>query len=129
MPDLDGRGTPAPYPGTGAAVARLNEAGLVVVVVTNQPVVGRGEVTEAQVEEALAELTRTVAEDGGRIDASFYCPHHPRADLPEYRRSCECRKPAPGMLLEAAEALGLDLAASAMVGDRPSDMEAGWRAG
>lgn len=59
----------------------------------------------------------------------YFCPHHPRATLPEYRVTCPCRKPRPGMLLRAARELGLDLGASIMVGDRPSDVAAGRRAG
>jgi D-glycero-D-manno-heptose 1,7-bisphosphate phosphatase len=64
-----------------------------------------------------------------RIDGFYYCPHHPSATLPQYRTACQCRKPRPGLLLHAAREMGLDLAASYMVGDRPSDIAAGRRAG
>jgi D-glycero-D-manno-heptose 1,7-bisphosphate phosphatase len=116
-------------PGAAAAIARLGAAGLPVVVVSNQPVVARGLVTEDQVRALEAEIERRLAAAGASVDGFYYCPHHPRATLPAYRDACECRKPRPGLLLRAARELELDLAASTMVGDRPSDVAAGRRAG
>jgi D-glycero-D-manno-heptose 1,7-bisphosphate phosphatase len=116
-------------PGAAPAVRRLREAGLPVVVVSNQPVVARGLLTEADVCALEAEVERRLRAAGADIDAFYYCPHHPNATVPLYRDACQCRKPRPGMLLRAARDLDLDVHASAMVGDRPSDVAAGRRAG
>ena len=118
-----------PLPGVVEALATLRRAGFAVVVVTNQTVVARGLATELEVDAAHARLDVVLRSRGAFIDRWETCPHHPDATLPAYRVACECRKPRPGMLLRAAEALGLDLDASWMVGDRPSDVAAGARAG
>lgn len=117
-------------PSAATALAVLAQAGWTLVVVTNQPVVARGLIDEA----GLAALHRRLAErlvDGGAPQLSHWyaCPHHPEATLPAYRQDCACRKPRPGLLHQAAADLGLDLAASWMVGDRLSDVAAGLRAG
>ncbi|HEX3463945.1 MAG TPA: HAD family hydrolase [Candidatus Elarobacter sp.] len=104
-------------PGAGACVERLREHGFRVVVVTNQPDVARGTTTRAAVETLNAAIGAELPLDG------LYACYHDDAD------ACPCRKPKPGMLLRAAEELGLDLAGSYMVGDRWSDVEAGRRAG
>ena len=111
-----------PFPWTRAALAERRRAGFARVVVTNQPVVARGMLSEAE----LAQLHEQLGLD---VDRFYFCPHHPRATLPEYRSTCECRKPRSGMLLRAAAELDLDLARSFMIGDRISDVEAGRRAG
>jgi D-glycero-D-manno-heptose 1,7-bisphosphate phosphatase len=116
-------------PGAAAAVRRLRDARLPVVIVTNQPVVARGFVTEEEVLALEAVIEQRLGDAGAIVDGFYYCPHHPRATLAEYRLACECRKPRPGMLLRAARELGLDLAASTMIGDRLSDVTAGRRAG
>lgn len=116
-------------PGAAAAVRRLRDARLPVVIVTNQPVVARGFVTEDEVLALEAVIEQRLRDAGAIVDGFYYCPHHPRATLAEYRLACECRKPSPGMLLRAARELGLDLAASTMIGDRLSDIAAGQRAG
>ena len=112
------------------AVRRLQEAGFVVVVVSNQTVVARGLASKQDVERIHAwiqELLRMSG--GGETDRFYFCPHHPNATLPQYRVECDCRKPRPGLLLRAAQELDLDLGASHMVGDRISDIIAGQRAG
>lgn len=117
-------------PGAAAAVRRLNDAGLAVVVITNQSGVARGHFPESRVREVhrhIAELL--LAEAGASIDRFDYSPFHPTEGVGEYRRDTDCRKPKPGMLLRGATALGLDLSASWMVGDRRSDLEAGAAAG
>lgn len=116
-------------PGVGAATRRLREAGFTLVVVTNQPVVARGLCTEGDLAIVHAHLERLLAEDGGGVDAVRVCPHHPHADVAAYRVDCACRKPRAGLVLDAARDLGLSLPASFLVGDRPSDIQAGWRAG
>ena len=116
--------------GAPQAVRRLNDAGFAVVVVTNQAVVARGLLSEAEVAGLHEWLRRQLlAVAGARVDAFYSCPHHPHADVEAYRRSCECRKPQPGLLLRAAADLHLDLASSYLVGDRGSDIAAGRRAG
>jgi D-glycero-D-manno-heptose 1,7-bisphosphate phosphatase len=94
-------------------------------VVTNQSGVGRGLFTAAHVEEVHRHLAGLLATFGARVEAFYYCPHHPEAEVEEYRAECDCRKPQPGMLLAAAADLGLDLTRSWLVGDRASDLEAG----
>jgi D-glycero-D-manno-heptose 1,7-bisphosphate phosphatase len=107
-------------PGVGAAVARLRSAGFVCVVVTNQSVVGRGMMSEADLQIVHAEMTRQLEASGASLDGIYHSPHV--ADHPD-------RKPAPGMLLRAAAELQLDLASSWMIGDTPRDMLAGQDAG
>jgi D-glycero-D-manno-heptose 1,7-bisphosphate phosphatase len=115
--------------GAAAAIARLNAAGVPVVVVTNQAGVARGYFPEECVGRVHDRLDELLAREGARVDGYFVCPHHPSEGRPPYRRDCDCRKPAAGLLLRAAEQLGLDLARSFMIGDKLSDVEAGARAG
>jgi D-glycero-D-manno-heptose 1,7-bisphosphate phosphatase len=105
-------------PGAAAAIRRLNEAGWPVVVVSNQSGIARGLFTEADyraVERRVAEL---LAADGARIDASYFCPHHP-----EFTGPCPCRKPGTQLFQDAQQALGIDFRRSWFVGDRPGDVE------
>jgi D-glycero-D-manno-heptose 1,7-bisphosphate phosphatase len=111
--------------GSADAIAALNRAGWPVVVVTNQAGVARGLFTELAVEAVHAHLSEQLASYGARVEAYYYCPHHPAGEVEAYRVACECRKPKAGMLLRAADELGLDLERSWMVGDRESDLEAG----
>ena len=117
-------------PGVPAALARLRAAGLPLVVVSNQPIVARGLATEADVV-ALHKFLQALLMQAGApcLVGWYFCPHHPKANVPAYRLNCDCRKPQPGMLLRAARELGLDLSASFMVGDRITDIIAGARAG
>ena len=115
--------------GALAALRRLREAGYLLIVVTNQSAVARGMIAEAELAALHERLEGMLAEEGVRLDAIYYCPHHPESDRPEYARSCECRKPEPGMLLRAAAELGVDLPRSVMFGDSERDVEAGRRAG
>jgi D-glycero-D-manno-heptose 1,7-bisphosphate phosphatase len=112
-------------PGAAAAIARLNAAALPVVVVTNQAGVARGYFSEARVDDVHRHLSQLLEIEGARIDRYYYCPHHPTAGKGAYRRECTCRKPRPGMLLQAARDLGLDLERSFLVGDKVSDVQAG----
>jgi len=112
-------------PGSADAIAALNRAGWPIVVVTNQSGVARGLFPPESVELVHDQLRQLLAGYGARIDAFHYCPHHPEAELPEFRQECICRKPRPGMLTRAARELGIDLAASWMIGDRESDLAAG----
>lgn len=117
------------FPYSADAVRLLNRAGLAVVVITNQAGIARGIVEESFVGEAHAAITGQLAEAGARVEAYYYCPHHPQGIVERYRRACDCRKPQPGMLRRASEELGLDLAASFVVGDKLTDIEAGHAVG
>lgn len=116
--------------GVPAALCRLKLAGFRLIVVSNQAVVARGLLTEGQLQELHSVLgQRLTAAGGPSLDAVYYCPHHPQATLEAYRVECDCRKPRPGTLLQAAREHQLDLAASFMVGDRITDVMAGTAAG
>ena len=93
-----------------------------IVVLTNQPAVGKGEATRAQVDALHNWMVGLIEEAGGRVDGVYVCPHAPD-------EGCDCRKPAPGMLLRAAEEKGLDLSKSTLIGDTKFDLQAGWAAG
>ncbi|MCZ6598581.1 MAG: HAD family hydrolase [Planctomycetota bacterium] len=116
-------------PGAGAAVGRLNGAGLPVVVITNQSGVARGLFDEQRLAAVHRRLESELASLGARLDLILHCPHHPEIGAAPYRKLCDCRKPEPGLLLEAARRLDVDLSASWMVGDSERDIEAGRRAG
>jgi len=112
------------------ALRQLHDRGFLVVVVSNQTVVARGLATEQDVETVHASIQKLLGgSDRTKVDRFYFCPHHPSATLHQYRASCDCRKPRPGMLLQAAADLDLDLAASYLVGDRISDIVAGNRVG
>lgn len=116
-------------PGAAEAVAALNAAGWVVVVVTNQSGVARGFFTEDTVADVHAHIVARLAECGAKVDAFHHCPHHVDGTVEAFTLDCDCRKPKPGMLRRAAADLGIDLEGSWMVGDRPTDLEAGAAAG
>lgn len=116
-------------PGTSKAIRLLNNRGIPVFVVTNQPVVARGISSEEQVDLVHEELKRRLGKRGAHIDDIYYCPHHPNATLARYREKCACRKPEPGMILQAARQYDIDLCRSVMIGDSSQDIEAGRRAG
>lgn len=115
-------------PGVGRAIRRLNEAGWLVVVVTNQSGVARGYYGEEEVAVLHRHMAAELALAGGEVAGWYYCPHHPSGVEP-YNRPCDCRKPLPGMLLRAAHDLDIDLSRSWMVGDKLADIEAGLAAG
>lgn len=110
-------------------VAAAKKAGYLVVVVTNQAGIGRGYYSEADFHALMNWMKAHFVEQGGQIDAVYFCPHHPEHGIGEYRRESDCRKPAPGMLFQASQDLNIDLAQSVMVGDKASDMEAARSAG
>ena len=116
-------------PGAAGAIHRINESGLMAVVVTNQSGIARGLFDEAFVAQVHARLREMLCAEGALIDAFYFCPHHPTEGWGAYLKTCDCRKPAPGMLLLAAEELRIDPDRSYMVGDTLKDIEAGDRAG
>lgn len=116
-------------PGAAEGVRLFNRAGWRTVVVTNQSGIARGLFDERALAEVHARLQELLAREDAHLDAILHCPHHPEEGAPPLRCTCACRKPAPGLLLEAARRLALDLAASWTVGDSLRDLEAGQRAG
>jgi D-glycero-D-manno-heptose 1,7-bisphosphate phosphatase len=105
-------------PGAARSVKRLNDAGWLAIVVTNQSGIARGRVTEEAYRRVEARTVELLAASGARIDASYYCPH-----LPEITGACDCRKPGTGLFLRAAAEHGVDLARSVYVGDKIRDVE------
>jgi len=119
-------------PGAGEFTRKVREAGYLAVLATNQPGVAKGKVTIAGLDRVHQHLLELLAQDGGGLDEICYCPHHPVGVAgvpPDFVRVCECRKPAPGMLVKAAGELEIDLARSWMVGDKWLDVKAGQAAG
>ncbi len=110
------------FPAAAPAVRRVNQAGWAAVVITNQAGVARGLFPESAVAALHALLGERLAAAGARLDAFYYCPHHPEGAVAAYARVCDCRKPQPGMLRQAAHDLDLDLAASWVIGDRRMDV-------
>lgn len=117
------------YPFTAAAISRLDEAGLPVVVITNQGGIALGMYDHAFVEQTHTSLAETLAQSGAHITAWYYCPHHPEGKVAEYTCVCECRKPGTAMLDAAARELDLDLSRSWVVGDQWRDVQLAHRAG
>ena len=116
--------------GVAQALRDLARVGFKLIVVSNQTVVARGLASELEVQAINAEIQRQLEQEGGPVlDAFYFCPHHSQATLPAYRINCACRKPQPGMLLTAATELNLNLTASFMIGDRMTDIIAGFKAG
>lgn len=119
--------------GVDEAIKKINEKGYLAIVVTNQPVIARGEVSLQELEEIHNKMETLLGESGAYIDDIFFCPHHPDkgfdGERPEYKIICDCRKPGSGMLLNAAKKYNIDLSKSWMVGDSESDMKAGINAG
>ena len=111
------------------AVRLVNRSPFAVVLVTNQAGVARGYFPESLIEEVHASLRETLAAGGATLDGIYYCPHHPSAGEPPYRRDCDCRKPRPGLLHRAAAELDLDLTRSYVVGDRHGDLQLAWKVG
>jgi D-glycero-D-manno-heptose 1,7-bisphosphate phosphatase len=116
-------------PNSIEAIRLVNRAGLLAVVTTNQSGVARGYFSQELVEAVHAKLLATLSEGGVRLDAVYYCPHHPSEGTPPWRSECECRKPKPGMILRAAREHDIDLSGSYVVGDSVVDIEAGASAG
>lgn len=119
--------------GAAEAIRKINDSGYLAIVVTNQPVIARGEVTVDELREIHNKMETLLGREGAYVDDIFYCPHHPHSgfegEIPELKCECSCRKPKPGMLLEASQKYHIDLSRSWMIGDGDSDMQAGMAAG
>ena len=120
-------------PGVAEAIGKINCLGYLAIVITNQPVIARGEVTGEQLKEIHNKMETLLGEKGAYLDDIYVCPHHPHkgfdGEVTELKIECECRKPKPGMILKAAEKFNIDLAQSWMIGDSKIDIEAGKSAG
>ena len=114
-------------------IRKINESGYLAVVVTNQPVIARGETSFQELDRIHCKLETELGKQGAYLDGIYFCPHHPdrgfAGEVPELKIECGCRKPKPGLLLRAAEELNIDLSQSVMVGDSWRDMQAGEAAG
>jgi D-glycero-D-manno-heptose 1,7-bisphosphate phosphatase len=117
------------FPYSVDAVRVLNRAGFAVVVITNQAGIARGIVRESFVDEAHRHIAGRLRAGGAQIDGFYYCPHYPGGVVEQYNRTCDCRKPQPGLLRRAATDLNLDLEHSFVVGDRWHDLAAGQAVG
>lgn len=118
-----------PMPGAVEALRRLQEAGFLLVIITNQSGVARGYFTEEDLDAFHRHMADWFAQRDVRLAGVYFCPHHPDGTTPALSCACDCRKPAPGMILRAARELNVDPAASWMVGDRDADVGAGRAAG
>ncbi|MCC8173833.1 MAG: D-glycero-beta-D-manno-heptose 1,7-bisphosphate 7-phosphatase [Odoribacter sp.] len=120
-------------PGAAEAVKKINASGYLAIVVTNQPVIARGEVTFEELQQIHNKMETLLGLEGAYLDGIYFCPHHPHSgyegEIPELKFDCDCRKPKPGMLLKAAEDFNIDLNQSWMVGDGENDIKAGITAG
>lgn len=110
-------------PGAAQAIKKLNDAHIPVVVVSNQSGLARGYFPEELLVAVHEKMHKLLAEEGAVVDAIYYCPHHPEAKEARFREACDCRKPKPGLILQASEELGLDPEKSFVVGDRWSDIK------
>lgn len=119
--------------GAADAIKKINASGYLAIVVTNQPVIARGEVSFEELERIHNKMETLLGKEGAYLDAIYYCPHHPHkgyeGERPELKFDCDCRKPKPGMLLKAAQDFNIDLAQSWMIGDGENDIRAGQNAG
>jgi D-glycero-D-manno-heptose 1,7-bisphosphate phosphatase len=116
-------------PGVPEALRLLRENGFILVVVTNQSGVARGYYPMEAVHRLHRHMDEELARLGATVDAYYVCPHHPDGGVDDYTMVCECRKPMAGMLMDAARDYSINLASSYMIGDKPSDIEAGLKAG
>lgn len=119
--------------GVAEAIKLINQSGYLAIVVTNQPVIARGEVTWEELNEIHKKMATLLGREGAYVDGIYICPHHPdkgfEGERPEYKIDCDCRKPKPGLLLQAAKDFNIDLPESYMIGDSRRDVEAGENAG
>ena len=119
--------------GVAEAVKKINQSGFLAIVVTNQPVIARGEVSFEGLETIHNKMEMLLGKEGAYLDGIYFCPHHPHSgyegEVKELKIDCDCRRPKPGMLLKAAEDFNIDLSQSYMVGDGENDIKAGKAAG
>lgn len=110
-------------PRAAHAIKLLNDAGFITVVITNQAGIAKGFLHEALIPEIHNRLSALLNTENARIDRFYYCPHHPEAAVEHYRIACQCRKPLPGLVFQAARELEIDVLHSYVVGDKSCDIE------
>ena len=119
--------------GAAEAIKKINKSGYLAIVVTNQPVIARGDCTFEELQVIHDKMETELGKEGAFIDGLYFCPHHTdkgfAGERPEYKCNCDCRKPKPGLLLQAAKDFNIDLSNSIMIGDNSNDVEAGKNAG
>lgn len=119
--------------GVAEAIRAINESGYLAIVVTNQPVIARGEITWEELREIHNKMETLLGLEGAYLDGIYFCPHHPHkgyeGEISELKIDCDCRKPKPGLLLKAAEDFNIDMSQSWMIGDGENDVKAGEAAG
>ncbi|MEK7181170.1 MAG: HAD-IIIA family hydrolase [Patescibacteria group bacterium] len=117
-------------PRAAEAIKKINQLGYLAIIITNQPVIARGWLTEKEVDHIHAVLINRLAKKGAKIDAVYYCPHHPNANLKKYRVKCRCRKPDIGMIRKAVKDFKINIKNSFLIGDTLKwDIKAGQKAG
>ena len=120
-------------PGAAEAIKKINKSGYLTIVVTNQPVIARGDCTFEELQKIHDKMESELGKEGAFVDAIYFCPHHTDkgfpGERPEYKTDCDCRKPKPGLILKAAKDFNIDLSKSYMVGDGENDIQAGKNAG
>lgn len=116
-------------PGVAEAVARFSQLGFTTVMISNQPGIAKGKFSTQLLEAMNQKLVEHLAAGGARLDGMYVCPHHPEGVVQAFKQTCSCRKPKPGMLLQAAAEMEIDLANSYFIGDGITDMQAGQAAG
>ncbi len=114
---------------TGRAIKLINDSKFLAILTTNQAGVARGYFTEKLVKQSMKVLDHLLLRYDAKLDAKYYCPHHPEVGTPEYKIKCDCRKPKPGMVLDAAKNFDIDISSSYMIGDRFNDIEFGHNLG
>ena len=120
-------------PGVCEAIKKINKSGYLAIVITNQPVIARGDCTFEELQEIHNKMETELGKEGAFLDAIYFCPHHTDkgfpGERPEYKCDCNCRKPKPGLILQAAKDFNIDLSESYMIGDSENDIKAGKNAG
>ena len=117
------------FPGVSEAIKKYHEIGYKVILVSNQPGIAKGQMSEQTFEEIRSKMKEELAKEGTFLDGEYYCFHYPEAKIEKLKANCECRKPKPGLLLQAAKEMGIDLPHSWMIGDGLTDVKAGKDAG
>ena len=115
--------------GVGRAISKFHEMGYKVIVVSNQPGIAKGHLSWETFGQIREKMRQDLAREGAFVDREYYCFHHPEAKIDNLRSDCDCRKPKPGMLLQAAEDMSVDLSRSWLIGDNLTDIKAGKEAG
>ena len=112
------------FPGVCEAIKKINETDYKVVLVSNQPAIAKGKMSEEAFNGIRQKMTRELGSAGASLSGEYYCLHHPEAKIEGLRTDCECRKPKPGLLIKAAKDMGIDLSQSWMIGDGLTDIKA-----